>query len=288
MIRNLMMPLQVGWVFAAVIAVTLAGPAYAATPKPADALVDVPVAHRAVYAIGLAGASDGSGITAATGRLVFEVSGNRCEGYTMSQRLVVRLGGSEEADRILDFRVSTFEAGDGGLYRFVSRTYVNERVIEDVKGMAERTAHGIEVHLENPDEKVVMLENGTLFPGQHLSALLEAARADRRFMSTAIYEGAGQGEASDTASAIIGSAERRTSDHPLTSGLVGWPVSIAYFSDDADGEKQDFGDQVPSYQMSFVLYENGVTRDLVMDYGDYKLSGTLESIEALDQEDCAE
>ena len=38
--------------------------------------------------------------------------------------------------------------------------------------------------------------------------------------------------------------------------------------------------------MSFVLYENGVTRDLVMDYGDYKLAGTLKAVEALEQQPC--
>ncbi len=260
----------------------LSFPALAAAPHP----IDAPVAHRAIYEIGLADATEASGITNAAGRLVFEVSGNPCEGYTMSQRLVVRLDGPDEADRLLDFRVSTYEAGDGEFYRFVSRTYVNERVIEDVKGLAERSADGIHVHLESPEKKDIRLESGALFPSQHLTELLKAARADRRFISTAVYEGAGQGEASDTASAIIGTAERHAADDSLTSGLRGWPVSIAYFSNEKQAENQDFGDQVPSYQMSFILYENGVTRDLVMDYGDYKLSGTLEAIEALEQQSC--
>ena len=79
-------------------------------------------------------ATDASGVTNAAGRLVFEVSGSSCEGYTMSQRLVVRLDGPDEADRLLDFRVSTFEAGDGAFYRFVSRTFVNDRMMEDVRG----------------------------------------------------------------------------------------------------------------------------------------------------------
>jgi hypothetical protein len=38
--------------------------------------------------------------------------------------------------------------------------------------------------------------------------------------------------------------------------------------------------------MSFDLYENGVTRNLVMDYGNYALTGTLESIEPLERSDC--
>ena len=38
--------------------------------------------------------------------------------------------------------------------------------------------------------------------------------------------------------------------------------------------------------MSFTLYENGVTNDLVMDYGDYALSGSLKTIEPLAEPDC--
>ncbi len=38
--------------------------------------------------------------------------------------------------------------------------------------------------------------------------------------------------------------------------------------------------------MSFTLYENGVTSNLVMDYGDYALSGSLTDIERLTVPDC--
>jgi hypothetical protein len=32
---------------------------------------------------------------------------------------------------------------------------------------------------------------------------------------------------------------------------------------------------MPTYRISFKLYENGMTRDLVMDYGDFSMTGTL-------------
>lgn len=256
----------------------------AAAPQPAPDLTHAPVPHRAVYAISLADASPASGVLSAAGRMVFEITGNACEGYTMSQRLVVRLGG-ESGDRVLDFRVSTFEAGDGARYRFDSRTYLNDQVIEEVQGEAQRTAEGIEVKVQNPQEKTVELEPRILFPSQHLNALLSAARADQRFLSHEIYEGAGGGETVDTATAVIGAPETDVSKDPLTAGKTRWPVSVAYFN---EGEKRDDapGEEVPTYQMSFNLYENGVTRDLVMDYGDYSLTGALESIEPLERSDC--
>ncbi len=49
-----------------------------------------------------------------------------------------------------------------------------------------------------------------------------------------------------------------------------WPVNIAYFEDKGEG-----GEEVPVYSISFKLHDNGVTRDLVMDYGEFSMKGTL-------------
>lgn len=269
----------------AILALPVAALLVAAAPQPAPPTGAAPVPHRAVYRIGLADTSQASSITSADGRMVFEIAGSACEGYTTSQRLVVRLGDTEGAEKLLDFRVSTFEGGSGELFRFVSRTYVNDQVVEDVKGQARRTPAGIEVKLQNPQEKTVQLTPATLFPGQHLSALLDAARADRRFLSAEIYEGSGTGDSSDTATAVIGTAGSESAGEALMRGIRSWPVSVAYFSK-AEAALQDGGEETPSYQMSFTLLENGVTKNLRMDYGDYALSGNLEEIEALPPAKC--
>jgi hypothetical protein len=62
-------------------------------------------------------------------------------------------------------------------------------------------------------------------------------------------------------------------------------VSIAYFSEGND-EKNKTGEELPDYQMSFTLFENGIARDLRMNYGDYVLSGDLEELDALDTSEC--
>ena len=255
------------WRFAAALAATFV--LTAAAPQPAPPAETTPVPHRAIYRIDLAETENRSGITGADGRMVFEVAGNACDGYTMSQRLVVRLSADEGADRVLDFRVSTFEAGDGDLYRFISKTVMNDRVVEEVQGSARRSGRGLDIRLQNPSEKTVKIVGAPLFPSQHLHALIAAARTDQRFFATSIYEGAGTGERADTATAVIGSAQRDQANEPLTKGKIRWPVSIAYFSQEF-AENQEFGEETPVYQMNFMLYENGVTRDLVMDYGDYK------------------
>jgi hypothetical protein len=57
-----------------------------------------------------------------------------------------------------------------------------------------------------------------------------------------------------------------------------WPVDIAYFdSTDKSGE------EVPEYRISFKLHENGITRDLLMDYNDFSMTGKLVNLSLFDQ-----
>jgi len=49
------------------------------------------------------------------------------------------------------------------------------------------------------------------------------------------------------------------------AGLTRWPVTISYF-DHAVAEKS--GEQTPVYAITFELFENGISRALVLDYND--------------------
>ena len=61
--------------------------------------------------------------------------------------------------------------------------------------------------------------------------------------------------------------------------LASWPVSIGYFEPKG-------GDLTPSYQIDFRLYENGVSRELLIDYGDFSIHGTLTALEYLKATEC--
>lgn len=274
--------------FRSILSMSCAFPALlaaAASAQTVPPLRNIVVPHRAVYEIALARTDTGSGVSTAAGRMVFEVTGNACEGYRMRQRMVVNIGDDEGNLGRLDFRISTYESATGDLYNFDSQTTLNADVIEAVAGEARRVGPDVEVKLKQPSEKVLRLDGETLFPSQHLQSILDAALAERPFVSAEIYEGAGTGDASDAATAAIGGALRDGPAGPLRTGLRHWPVSVGYF-DGAEGENDDLGEETPAYQMQFTLYENGVTNDLVMDYGDYALSGELEDIEPLDASEC--
>ena len=60
-------------------------------------------------------------------------------------------------------------------------------------------------------------------------------------------------------------------------------MTISYF-DHAATEKS--GEQTPVYAITFELYENGVSRALLLDYGDFVLTGEMTSLEMKDVKPC--
>ena len=46
------------------------------------------------------------------------------------------------------------------------------------------------------------------------------------------------------------------------------------------------GEQQPVYAITFELYENGVSRALILDYGDFVLTGEMTSLEMKDTKPC--
>jgi len=55
--------------------------------------------------------------------------------------------------------------------------------------------------------------------------------------------------------------------------LPAWPVSIGYFEPGSDKS-----DAVPVYELTFLFFENGVSRKLFIDYGEFALRGELKEI----------
>jgi hypothetical protein len=60
-------------------------------------------------------------------------------------------------------------------------------------------------------------------------------------------------------------------------------VTVSYYDRDA---KATGGEQTPIYAMQFELFENGVSRALVLDYNDFVISGALGKFDAKDSRPC--
>jgi hypothetical protein len=58
---------------------------------------------------------------------------------------------------------------------------------------------------------------------------------------------------------------------------------VSYFDRDAKAKE---GEETPIYAMSFELYENGVSRSLVLDYNEFVISGAMGKFDVHDSKPC--
>lgn len=232
--------------------------------------------HRAVYDLALDRATDRSGITGLSGRMVYEFNGSACEGYTVKFRFVTRID-TQDVTRLTDQQTTTFEDGDGKSFSFVTKSFVDGNPDREVKGAAGLSADGVVVTLDKPKKATFELAK-TQFPTQHLVELIGKAKKGETFYETSLFDGSEDADRVMTTTVIIGKQEAPEKTDPELPALGGlsadavWPVDIAYFD---LSKASATGEELPEYRISFKLHANGVTRDLVMDYGDFSMTGKL-------------
>lgn len=229
--------------------------------------------HRAVYDLSLAQATDESGINAINGRMVYEFSGSKCDGYTVRFRYVTRIE-TDDATRVTDLQTTTYEEADGKSFRFDTKSFIDQTLDKEVKGRAQTSPDGTTVTLEKPEPRSLELAP-TQFPTAHLLELLDHARSGRHFYQTTLFDGAEDADKVMQTTVIVGDAKPVVENDPERKALKMlakddfWPVSIAYFGD------SDGGEELPDYSISFKQHASGLTRDLTMDYGAFAIHGRL-------------
>jgi hypothetical protein len=248
------------------------------------------VPHRAIYEMTLDGARSASGITGIDGRMVFEFTGSPCDGYSLNMRMVTQMTDTQGQTNLTDLRSSTWEQGDGKKFRFQSAQYLNDKLGDVTMGRAVRAdpSETVKVNLSQPSRAELDLSGQVFFPTEHSIALIEKAVSGQSLFQARIYDGSEKGRKVYETTAFIGTEIKPGTDDAKLEApakekklgeLPSWPVSIGYF------EPKD-GDLTPSYQIDFRLYENGVSRELLIDYGDFSIQGTLTSLEYLQAKDC--
>jgi EipB-like len=243
------------------------------------------VSHRAVYELTLLKSTGTKSPTAAHGRIAFDFTGSPCDGYVQNFRQLTELQPAEGPTRVSDMHSATFEDADGRNFEFKMQTRIDSGAAEQVDGKARRSAGGLlSVSLIKPKHERVELDRNVVFPTEHLRRILAAAEAGKNLLELSVFDGSDTGEkVYDTTTYIghpvAGPAVEKAAHIPELDNLKRWPVSISYFE---TGNKDD----APSYILSFDLYENGISRALRLDYGDFVLAGEMSSLELLRTPTC--
>lgn len=244
--------------------------------------------HRAIYDIKLDKASERSGIAAMDGRIVYEMTGNECDGMTVRYRFVSNVNANGRIIRT-DQQTSSHESPDGKEFSFIVRSTVNDQLDREVRGTALNNSDGLKVNLSSPDKKVLNLSKAQ-FLSAHLVNVLEKAKAGQTFFKQDIFDAGDDADEVLKTTNLIGHEKSVLEILPgedekavkLLSDEPAWPVTIGYFGNAISNSSE----QTPVYEVSFLLYEGGISRKLSMRYPDYSLSGTLIKLEMLDKANC--
>src|SRR5438309_4022635 len=248
--------------------------------------------HQALYELNLVKSRGSNPINSARGRILYNFSGSACEGYASEFRQVSELDSGEGKVTLSDLRSSSWEDGAGKSYRFKIDARMNDSDSSPVDGLAERTGDHITVKLKQPEANTFALDGSTVFPTEQIRRIIAAAKQGQSLLELTVYDGSDNGEKVYNTLTVIGQAipaDRTTgSPDPSTTNdqmksLTRWPVTVSYY--DREAKAKD-GEQTPVYAMSFELFENGVSRALVLDYNDFVISGALGKFDAKDSKPC--
>ena len=248
--------------------------------------------HQALYELSLVKSRGSASIDNARGRILYNFSGSACEGYTSEFRQVSELNSGEGKVTLSDLRSTSWEDAAGKSYRFKIDTRMNDADSSPVDGVAERTGDHITVKLKQPEAKTFTLDGSTVFPTEQIQRIIAAARDGKSLLELTVYDGSDNGEKVYNTLTVIGqpipgdraiaSPDPSTTSDAMKS-LTRWPVTVSYY--DRDAKAKD-GEQTPVYAMSFELFENGVSRALVLDYNDFVISGALGKFDVKDAKPC--
>ena len=274
------------WLILPVLAIGLAAvaahrPAVAAPPP--DEVFLAP--HRAVYDLKLSKSRGSRGIEAVRGRILYDFSGNACDGYELQFRQVSELDSGEGKTALSDLRSTTWEDGSAKAFRFNSENLLDDKRTDAVDGHADRNAKTVAVNLSKPKEKNFTVPVSAVFPSEHMRRIIAAAREGKSILEFSVYDGSETGEKLYSTLTVIGRPiapgstppADATAKVPELTKLTRWPVTISYFEQQDAAERT--GEQTPVYAISFELYENGISRALVLEYADFTIKGEMTALE---------
>jgi hypothetical protein len=242
------------------------------------------IPHRAIYDLALAYTRGNSPVEAVRGRILYDFDGNACSGYSLEFRQVSEIDDGEGKVSTSDLRSTTWEGADARRFTFKSQNFLNETLIDTVDGRADHDAKVTAIDLRKPQRRKLRLGAEVVFPTEHMVRAIAAGRAGKTILSFPVYDGSDTGEKVFNTLTVLGHkippGERIPDDaagkESTLANVPRWPVTISYFARDKASQS---GEQTPDYALSFELYDNGISRALMLDYNDFVVRGKLASLE---------
>lgn len=281
--RSLMRARPALWLAACL---ALGAGAQAQTPPSAQAAPGL-APHRAFYELRLVKtSSDPNAPAAASGSIAYDFTGSACEGYATRFIQETDIVAQEGEGLSTQMRSTSFESADHATFTFRIESGAVNGPAEIVEGAASRETDGsLSIDLRRPAILKSDTDHEAVFPTHMMIGALEAARAGRSTYATKLYDGTNSGDRVFHTLSVFGRASAEpladaTKDAPAMKDMKRWRVTVSYF----DVAKPD---EPPVYILSFHMWDNGVSSDLLLDYGNFQMKGELTRLELLPAKACA-
>ncbi|MBO1329305.1 DUF1849 family protein [Acetobacter suratthaniensis] len=240
-----------------------------------------PLASQTVrYSLDLA-QSAGGGTTDASGSMTYSVQ-RTCSAWETVQKLDIQSITREHGPEHMQADYTTSESLDGRHLTFRTQETVNGRILQNVSGQAQLNSDGSgAVTYARPLAKKLPLPAGTMFPMAHTRALVSAALASQNELSAPLFDGTLPDGAQDSYATLMGwTATPAPNAPPALRTLPAGHIHVAYY--DRNGQNM-----TPTYVIGMHSYANGVVDKLDLDFGDFRMNGTLNSLELPAEPTCA-
>jgi EipB-like len=245
--------------------------------------------HRALYELSPLRVEQSSKLIPMDGRLAYEITGSACEGYTVSYRIANRFQDPTQGEKLIDTQLNVFEAQDGTQLDIEEHQLAKESDQTGKRVSVKRSKPG-EIatgKISTPEEETFSLAPEVLFPSALALKLLGMAEKGLSHDVDLVFDGS-DGKNVMKAITFIGKKrlpgtyllDAANPEMRTLANLSSWPMSTSYYA--AEGANTENA----LYQASFNIYENGVSSELVFDYGTYALKGKITKLELLKQSPC--
>lgn len=241
--------------------------------------------HKALYSVTMVSARNGSQIINIDGKMFFQMH-QGCDAYITDHRFVLTYDYADSEPMRITSDFSTIESEDGQSFDFSSRRRRDGELYQELKGKVALTKlKGGEAIYAEPANLHFNLDPGTLLPATHTRALIDAAKAGKKFLSSRIFDGSDEEGPVDVTAVISEKSDVLTtlSSSPALAReplkTKAWKIHLAFFPLKSETDTAD-------YELSMVLHENGVISDMVIDYQDFSVHQRLLALEPLASEPC--
>ena len=241
--------------------------------------------QNAIYTLSLAKVRTHD-VTGATGQMRFSVA-DGCTGWGTTQHLtlLIRNADGSLTKTVTDY--TTWESKNGSMLTFTLSERDNDgKPIVDDAGTAIHTAadNSGSITYSTPANRVVAMPPGTLFPMAHTEAILHAGAAGKKFISVPLFDGTTDDGAQHTFVVIFGRNgpgnetgndtvdEAAPHRFPVLAKLASTDVDIAFY-------ERKHVDENPDFRSQMRYYDDGVATNIMLDFGDFVMSGKLDRLE---------